>query len=285
VQKNTIASLDELKISYYEILNGYSFDPVSSLYVKHFTDKESSLLLIKKIELNKFYEKSGVPSQENLLKTAIQNGSWSQEKEEQIIGIKYTLADNERIIHDIIPEQRGWIESQLDSKRKELREIYAERKSILGRYIEDLVDEDINDYICYICCFKDNEFTLPVVESYDAYQELESEQLMEISNTLSKIYNQFDDEKIKQIAAMPFFLNKLSHCKDNIYHFLGKSLSDLSHNQINLFSLGVKNLNTLSRTEQQPPDLNIEATIQQVTSWYDIQYSIQLAKSKQNKHN
>ena len=155
MDKNTLSKLDELKLVYYEILNGYTFDSESSLYIKHFSEKESHLLLVKKMELQTYYEKNEVPSEAELLKNAMATGEWTQEKEDKILELKYRLSDNEKNLHNIIPEQRPWIESQLELARKELQSIYTERKMTLGRSVQDLVDEDVNDYVCYISCFKD----------------------------------------------------------------------------------------------------------------------------------
>jgi hypothetical protein len=283
VHSDTVSQLDSLKLIYYEILDGYTYNPDPPIFVKHFTEKESHLLLVKKLELNKFYSESEVPTEKQLLQNALESGEWTQVKEDKILELKYILSDNEKLIHDIIPEQRGWIESQLAKHRKELVEIYTERKAVLGRSIEDLTDEDVDDFISYISCFKDEKLTIQLADSYDDFQALEISELYKYSRILSSIYGTFDEEKIKQLACMPFLLNKLSHCKEDVYGFFGKPLIELSHNQIHLISLGIKNLNTLNRAEGSPPDLNLEGTIQQVTSWYDMQFSMQLAKSKQSK--
>ena len=283
MDKNTLSKLDELKLVYYEILNGYTFDFESSLYIKHFSEKESHLLLVKKMELQTYYEKNEVPSEAELLKNAMATGEWTQEKEDKILELKYRLSDNEKNLHNIIPEQRPWIESQLELARKELQLIYTERKMTLGRSVQDLVDEDVNDYVCYISCFKDKELTIPLQDTYENYQDWEPLELNKVSVAFSRVYNKFSEENIKQIASMPFFLNKFRYSKDDFYGFLGIPLSKISHNQIHLMSLGSKNINTLNHCENEPPDINLEATIPQVAHWYEMQYSIQLAKQKQSK--
>jgi len=39
-KKSIVSEIDELKLFYYEVLNGSSFEPNGSLFIKHFSEKE-----------------------------------------------------------------------------------------------------------------------------------------------------------------------------------------------------------------------------------------------------
>ena len=82
-----ITELDELRLIYFEVVEGFSFDSNSRLYVKHFTDKENHLILKKRIELFKYYSSEGVPHESQLLKNAIENEEWSKDKEDKILDL------------------------------------------------------------------------------------------------------------------------------------------------------------------------------------------------------
>jgi len=279
----TISEIDELKLIYFEILDGFSYDVGSSLYIRHFSDKESHLVLQKRIELSRYYASEGVPHESQLLSNAIENEEWSDEKETQILTLKYLISDNERNLPNILWQQRPLIENIIKQKKNELAELLFERKHTLGRNIEDLVDEDVNDFVVYLSIFKDANLKNHIDKTYDDFQQWEPTKISELNNILISQYSKFSEDKIKGIAILPMFLNKLSYSKDNIGSFLKRPVADLSHHQSYLFSLGVRNLNILGYAKGNPPDLSLEAKIQDVIQWYDLQYSLNIAKKNQQE--
>lgn len=281
--KPEISEIDELKLIYYEILAGSSFDAELKLYVKHFSEKESHLILKKRIELFNYYIKEGVPDELTLLKNALETGEWTKEKEDKILELKFLISDNEKNIHNIIIQQRKGIEAIIEAKKKELSEILWDRKNILGRHVEDLIDDDINDYVSYLSLFKDEECKTPIIDSYQEFEKIEISDLNRLDKAINRQYLRISNEKIRQIACMPFFLNRFSYSKEDIASFLGKSIIHQTHYQNHIFSLGVRNLNILSQAEGNPPDLNLEATPQDVLKWYDIQNSILIGKRNSQK--
>ena len=282
VRNYKISELDELRFIYYEINRGKTFVKELDLYLKHFSEEESYLLLKKKIELFEFYLKEGVPHESELLKNALENEEWSETRENKILELKYLISDNEKNIHNIIIEQRAPIEKIIENAKKELQDILEERKGILGRSIEDLIDEDIEDYLCFLSVFKDEKCETYYSESYEEFQKLETSEIYKLNYYLNREHRKYSEENIKKIACLPFFLNKFSYAKDNIESFLGKPFNYLTNYQINLFSFGTRNLNTLSHAKGSPPDTSLEAKASDVVQWYDIQHSILIAKQNQS---
>jgi len=273
-----ISELDELKLIYFEILEGRTYDPEKALFIKHFSDKESHLILKKRVELFHYYSKEGVPHEADLLKTAIENEEWSKEKEEKILELKYHISDNEKNIHNIIPEQRDFILKIIEEKKNELSEMIFERKQVLGRNIEDLIDEDVNDFAVYLSFFKDESLKTPIEETYSKFQEWDLKEINLLKIALNNFYLKFREEKIKAVCCLPIFLNKLSYCKEDISIFLKKPIAYLTFNQSNILSLGLRNINILSNSKGSPPDLSLDAKIEDLVKWYDIQNSINIAK-------
>lgn len=273
-----VSEVDEIKLIYHEILNGYSFDVISSFFVKHFSEKENYLLLKKRMELFYFYSNQGVPHESELLKRAIDNGDWTPEKEDQILELKYLISDNEKNLANIIPQQRSMIEKIIDTKKNELHEILYDRKHTLGRNIEDLVDEDINDYISYLSFYKDEKCLVPVESDYETFLNWEPDKVAELNISLSNHYSKFSEDAIKGAACMPFFLNKFSYAKDNFYIFLGKPINEFTHHQSLLFSMGARNIGVLQTAKGSPPDLTLDAKIADVVRWYDLQHSLEIGR-------
>ena len=274
----SISELDELKLIYFEILDGNSFDSKVNFYIKHFSDRDSSLVLKKREELFYYYLSEGVPHELDLLKRAIDNGEWSQDQEDNILSLKYQISDNESNIHNIIPQQRGGIEAAIQRTREQLAEASFERKQILGRSIEDLVDEDGNDYVIYISFFKDKELTKHIEPTYEDFQAYESEKINALNTALGFHYKRISEEKLKGVSCLPMFLNKLNFSKDNVSSFLGKPIINFTHNQHYIFSFGLRNLNIINNAKGNPPDLNLDAKMHDVVKWYDLQHSINIGK-------
>jgi len=283
IREYQISEIDELRLLYYEIIQGSSYQPEIKLFVKHFSERDSFLLLRKRIELFHKYSDDGVPHEKELLANAIANEEWSEEKEHYILTLKYHISDNEKTIHNIIPQQRKGIEKIIENKRIELQNILIDRKGILGKSIEDLIDEDIGDYLSYLSFYKDENCKIPYIDFYEDFQNLEVQDINKLNSFLNKEYRRFSEENIKKVACMPFFLNKFSYSKEDIQSFFGIPVNDLTNNQTLLISLGVRNLNTLSQAEGAPPDINLDGKAFDIAKWYDLQASLMIAKRNQSK--
>lgn len=274
----TLSELDEIKLIHYEILDGYSFDSGTSLYIKHLSDYDSAEILRKRVELFRYYVNEGVPHERELLKAAIENEEWSTDKEDEILSLKYEISDNERGIHNIIPEQRSGIEKMIEIAREKLTDLLFERKHVLGRNIEDLIDDDVNDLVVYLSFFKDSALTIRLEPTYEDFQNWEPQRIAELNSNLTAHYRRFTEDKLKGVACLPLLMNKLGYAKDNISILTGKPASLLTHNQSFVFSFGIRNLNLLGVAKGNPPDLNLNSRIIDLVKWYDLQHSIQIGK-------
>lgn len=279
----SISEVDELKLIYFEVLEGFSFDSESGLYIKHLSDKESSLILKKRVELFRYYLLEGVPHESDLLRAAIENGEWSQDKEDNVLSLKYQIADNEKNIHNIIPEQRSGIELIIEQTKERLAEAIFERKNILGRSIEDLIDDDVNDFVIYLSFFKDKGLATPVEPTYEEFQNWEPTEIGKLNLRLGLHYKRISEEKLKGVACLPMFVNKMGFAKENVSSFMGKPICELTHNQNFALSFAIRNLNLLGTAKGSPPDLNLDAKVIDVIKWYDMQHSLNIGKKNSSE--
>ena len=277
--------IEALRLIYFQVLDGVTFDEDTGFYIKHFSEQESCLLAQKKIQLVNFYTKEGVPNDAELLKNAIANEEWSEEKENHILFLKQAIADNERNLANLISQQRASVESRIDIDKKELIKITLERGDALGRSVEDLVDDDINEYVAYLSFYKDKQCTELILPTYDIFQSQEVDFFAKLSVSLHKYSQAVNDEAIQTIACMPFFLNKFSYCKDNIYYFLGIPISKLTHHQNYLLSLGARNLATAQHSKGSPPDISTTPSLEEIVKWYNREHALitSRAQSSQNQ--
>ncbi len=275
--------IEQLRLIYYEILAGVTPEIDTKFYIKHFSESESHLLAQKRSELILFYVKEGVPNDAELLKNAIANEEWSEDKENYVRFLKQAITDNEQNLNNLIIEQRHIISARIDEDRKELSKIQHERQEILGRSVEDLVDEDINEYVAYLSFYKDKKCSEHLLPTYEEFQNQDMEVISRLNKCLYKYSQRVNDESIQKIACFPIFLNKFSYCKDNVYQFLGVPMAHLTHHQNYLVSLGARNLFVGSQSKGTPPDLNTVISLEESVKWYNREHSIITAKMEVNE--
>lgn len=266
--------VEKLRLLYFQVLDGVSWDEGNGFFIKHFSEQESYLLALKKNSLTKRYTREGVPADIELLKNAITNEDWSEEKENKVLFYRQAIVDNERNLTNLILQQRAMIEARIESDRKELIALISERQEILGKSIEDLVEDDVNEYVTYLSFYKDKKCTQPLFSTYEEFQSQELEDILKLSHSLFEYSKEINDDVIQKIAGMPFFLNKFSYCKDNFYYFLGIPLAQLTHHQNYLFSLGSRNLVAAQQSKGTPPDINTVQSLEEVVKWYNREYAL-----------
>ena len=287
--KTRANEIEALRLIYYQVLEGVTLDESTGYYIKHFTERESYLLSNKRENLIKYYIQEGVPSDTELLRNAIANEEWDEQRENHILFLKQAIIDNERNLVNLIIEQKSIIESRIEKDKKDLHKITLERQESLGRSVEDLVDEDVNEYVAYLSFYKDETCTNPILPTYEVFQSQETDSIFKLNESLYKYSKTVNDEVIQKIAAMPFFLNRLSYCKDNIYYFLCIPLAKMTHHQNYLFSLGSRNLATAQQSKGSPPDITTVKSLDDVSQWYNREYALitsraQASQSQNSAH-
>lgn len=276
-------NIEFLRVLYFDILNGYSYHENKNFYVRHLSDIENSQVIQKKFYFIEKYKKDGIPTFNEKLKEIIDNNIWTLKLEDDIVSLKYQISDNEKNLKTIIQYQRPLIEQVIESKKKELSKLLLERKNHLGKTCEDFAIRESENYFIYLCLYKDLNLKEKLFEKYDDFEQLEESEIEKLSDIIEKELEFFKEEYISKIAVMPFFLNILSYCKDNIYNFYNKSVISLSPYQILLYSLGTRNLNILNQADGSPPEMFGDTKIEDVIKWYDQNFSIIQSKNNPNQ--
>ena len=124
-----------------EILQGYSTLEYSgqSYYFKHF-----SVIEVLELEFDEKKDiassiKNGIKTKNELIKSAIDIGSWSEAKEDKIKSLNWTIKKSESALSKIEDQnQREIFNNQIEAQRKELEEIENERAKIFSYSAEYL---------------------------------------------------------------------------------------------------------------------------------------------------
>lgn len=272
------SEIEELKIIYSEIIQGSSYIYSPNLYVKHFNEVDNIEVLKEKKRLLIKYKKDGIPSEEDKLKTALEQGEWTKANEENIDFLKLNIHDNEKNVMSIIPQQREGILKMIELRKQELITEIIKRREILGNTAEEFCNRDIINFITCKSLYKDSRCLVAAFDSQDEFENLEDEELDNLIHEVDISASQFSDQNIKKISCMSFFINPLSYVKDNWHNFFNLPIAIMSNYQYSLLAMGARNISTLQNSENEPPLVLTSADIENVVNFFDAQYSILIGK-------
>lgn len=274
---------EKLRIIYSEIVNGYTYDEERNIYVKHLSERENGELSRKRQSLFLKLKKEGVPSEQEKLQQVIDAEMWSTEKEEEILQHKYIILDNEKNLEKIIPQQHGPILKIIEQTKEKLGELLYERRQVVGITAEECAEKDSSLFLFHLCFFTDPKLETRLFPSYSDTDELEDQQISDYSRLIESMYKKFNEETLKKVAIMPFFMNYYINCKDKVHTFFGKPIVDLTSFQLHLISLGNRNINILEQSKGEPPEIMGDIKIEDVINWYDQEYSLILGRRNLSK--
>lgn len=273
-----LSEIEELKLIYHDVVNGYSLYHPKKIYVKHFSEDSYARILLKKSHLILSYKDEGLPSTSQREEEIIKENLWSQDREDRILQLKYLVSDNEKYAQGMmIPYQKNAILEMVNKHKRELLEILREKDGVLGPTCEKLAERESENFFIQELFFKDEGLKTRCF-SEEEMEDLEYEELREYKEILNAVLARIGEADLEKIACLPFFLNSLSIIKERPECLFDNKISRLTFNQHSLLTSGLRNLNIGSQTEGSPPSL-IDGSVDDLVRWYTSQYSILLGKS------
>lgn len=274
-------SAEELRLIYQEIVEGYTYEPFENLFIKHLGELDYIELTRKQHEFIKRYSLQGIPTEIERIKRLKQDEEWTENIDSDILAYRQSISDTEKQWLVTIPQQKKVMQTMIDSLRTDLRKALNNRYELLGTTADSLADKDSNNYFAFLSLYKNKECSIPFCNTWEDFEALGEDEVSKYMTAIDKTLERFKEINIRRISCLPYFINVLSFCKDNVYYFLNKPLSKLSHFQHHLISLGVRNLNILSQAEASPPEYFEKINADEIVQWYDIQYSVILGKREE----
>lgn len=275
-----LSELDTLKVIYQQIVNGCSQSD-KGFYVKHLCELEQIELTSKRGEFLSKYVTAGIPTEAERLERLREDEEWTTEQDNDILAYRQTISDNEKLLPTIILPQQPAIKKIIADNRASLIALLVEKRSKVGATADEFSERDMSNFLAYMTIFKDKACTQRLFESWEDFEVLDEAEMHVYLNAIDKAIDGINDINVRRIAAMPFFLNTFSYCKENLSTFLNKPLVMLTNYQLHLFSLGTRNLNVLTQAEGSPPEYFEGIKIDEIVQWYDAQYSVIMGKRRQ----
>jgi len=282
VDLQNIDSLDKAFLLFRHVLLGSSFDYQNNFYVKHNSLIESTYIT----ENNKFIQSScknkGLIHEKEKLKILEKNGSWTKEQEEEYQNHLKKIQDL-RISKKklVIPAQIKQAQQILEQEIKNFSAFFIERDGILGLTVEGFVDSQNYQFYVKNFFFKDEALTQKLF-SEEEYEDMTSSEMKTFYDYYFEFQELFNERNLKKITCCPMVLNTL-FLSESPTDFFGKPISQLTLNQISLYSNYSYYKNINSSPDFRSPPQELYDNLDKLVDYYDQQYSRISAKNASRK--
>lgn len=258
-----------IKKIYKDVINKYSIFELNNqkIYIKHLTDNEISRTYDKYLDFFKKARNIGLLNEKEKLELLYEKNIWNKEKEQKIELLKKEIKHNlETKRKLIIKAQIKSVENKIDKLEKELDALIKERSENLGITAEEYSTRKSNEYLIYLSFYKNENFD-SLFESEEEFYNLEVDLLIKYASIYHQYNDLFSTENIKKLAASSFFINIFFLCENNPMIFFGRPITELTYNQINLFSVAKTYKYVLEKSGEYPPTY-IEK-LSDLVQWYE----------------
>ena len=155
-----------------EIARGYSIFTVNKkkYYFRHFSIED--MLELDEFETTQLgvAKKKGIKSETELIKNAMKYGSWTQQEEDKISSLEWTISNSTRILNKINdPISRKSFSDQIEGQRGEVNTLLEKKNKISSYSAETLAQQKRLSKMILNSLFYDKEFETKVED-----QDIES---------------------------------------------------------------------------------------------------------------
>jgi hypothetical protein len=142
---------------YSQIISGYSpaFLNNSSVYIKHFSDKEFSSFEGLYEGFFEDAQKKGLHSEQEKLEEIISLGHWSEEEEQALQDLSFSIADAEKQISQAPAHSTGGLTVFLQNLQNKERALERVRHELMGTTADSYAQRKNNEQIIFNSICKD----------------------------------------------------------------------------------------------------------------------------------
>ena len=237
-KKQDIPTATELKSLYFDVLNGYTSMKLNdkTVFLKHLnvfdsidTDKEYSQCLERA-------KSKKLPTEKEKIEYLIEEGLWSNEKEEKVKTLKEYIIGLEETKSKIFMEAEvNYVKEQIEIKSQKLKDLTMEKLKLVGVTAEKYAEKRSNEYYMRMVIYKDKEFKEPYYSEED-FDDLSDQSLNDVFTLYSGASRFLNNQCIKRLSIASFFTTFYYLCDDNPYTFYGKPVYTLTFFQNELFA-------------------------------------------------
>ena len=141
----------------------------------------------------------------------------------------------------------------IESAQKRLNDLKNTKAAFFNRTAESYAEERVNDFYILKCLYKDKNLSTVAFEE-DQFDEIEADVLSIIIKQYSEIYRNINDNTIQQLVLQDFF-NLYMPFAENPTEFFGKSVCELTYNQVKLLIYARFFKNIFQQNDKMPQEI------------------------------
>ena len=244
------------KKAFRDIKNGFSEIKVleNLFYLKH-------LSLEDQVDIDQIYDyyfeeakSRGVPTNDETLKRLIEEKQWTN-RQESLIKQEEDLIENfqKQKKNLFLKSEILRINADIESAQKRLYDLKNTKAAFFNRTAESYAEERANDFYILKCLYKDKKLSIVAFEE-DQFDNIDSETLTSIIKQYSEVYKNINDSTIQYLVLQDFF-NLYMPFAENPTEFFGKSVCELTYNQVKLLIYARFFKNVFQQNDKMPQEI------------------------------
>ena len=247
---------NKYKKAFRDIKNGFSEIKVleNLFYLKH-------LSLEDQVDIDQIYDhyfdeakSRGVPTNDETLKRLIEEKQWTP-RQESLIKQEEDFIDNlnkqKKSLY--LKSEITRVNTDIESAQKRLYDLKNTKAAFFNRTAESYAEERVNDYYILKCLYKNKSLTIEAFQESE-FDNIDSETLTCIIKQYSEVYKNINDNTIQYLVLQDFF-NLYMPFAENPTEFFGKSVCELTYNQVKLLIYARFFKNVFQQNEKMPQEI------------------------------
>lgn len=216
-----------------EVFDGYSVDTFQGkdIFIKHLNIRDQRYI-------HKYYEYykkkaliKGIESEKDRLDALKKDGLWDANDDGKITSLEYEIANLKKTRDaQFLSSKKEMFQKTINQKVQEVFEIKKRRSEIVGVTAEAYATNRSGDEMLRFSLFKNKDLKESLYTE-DEFAELESHEVFSLSNLINECHSRLSEDNIRHAVLRPFFSMYLSSA-DNLSHFYGKAIIDLTIHQL-----------------------------------------------------
>jgi hypothetical protein len=238
LQRENLTEID-LFIRFTEIIKGYSTSEYrgSPIFIKHLGCNEKAIFDLRYKQFHKIAVQKGIQTEEQSLEVAKKDGFWSDNDEAEIAKIQSYIerlnVTKKNLFKSLEIKE---IQKVIDEQKEKLIAKLTERRSVLGKTVEEYASNRSSDYIIYESFYKDEELKQKFFSIQD-FEDMSYEELVEFILLYNTFMHDFMDINIQKTVLMDFF-NQYFLVLDYPTEFFGLPMVKLTDFQVRVIIYG-----------------------------------------------
>lgn len=238
MQRENLTEID-LFIRFTEIIKGYSTSEYrgSPIFIKHLGCNEKAIFDLRYKQFHKIAVQKGIQTEEQSLEVAKKDGFWSDNDEAEIAKIQSYIerlnVTKKNLFKSLEIKE---IQKVIDEQKEKLIAKLTERRSVLGKTVEEYASNRSSDYIIYESFYKDEELKQKFFSIQD-FEDMSYEELVEFILLYNTFMHDFMDINIQKTVLMDFF-NQYFLVLDYPTEFFGLPMVKLTDFQVRVIIYG-----------------------------------------------